>query len=71
MTIHSGTPPGSDRVCDHNTMSAFPQEKISHYTTGNNNETKTPQVTTLAMNSQNSIPTSASNKNFTTCLFLF
>ena len=35
MTIHSGTPPppGNDRVCDHNAMSAFPQEKNSHYTT--------------------------------------
>ena len=27
-------PPGNDRVCDHNAMSAFPQEKNSHYTTG-------------------------------------
>ena len=35
MTIHSGTPPPSnDSVCDHNAMSAFPQEKNSHYTTG-------------------------------------
>ena len=24
----------NDRVCDHNAMLAFPQEKISHYTTG-------------------------------------
>ena len=27
-------PPGNDRACDHNAMWAFPQEKISHYTTG-------------------------------------
>ena len=27
-------PPDNDRVCDHNAMWAFPQEKISHYTTG-------------------------------------
>ena len=26
-------PPGNDSVCDHNAMSAFPQEKNSHYTT--------------------------------------
>ena len=36
MIILSGTPPlpDNDRVCDHNAMLAFPQEKISHYTTG-------------------------------------
>ena len=38
MTIHSDTPPppspGNDRVCDHNAMSAFPQEKHPHYTPG-------------------------------------
>ena len=38
MTIHSGTtppplPPDNDRVCDHYAVLAFPQEKISHYTT--------------------------------------
>ena len=27
-------PPPNDRVCDHNAMSAFPQEENSHYTTG-------------------------------------
>ena len=27
-------PPNNDRVCDHKVMLAFPQEKISHYTTG-------------------------------------
>ena len=27
-------PPDNDRVCDHNALLAFPQEKISHYTTG-------------------------------------
>ena len=27
-------PPDNDRICDHNAMLAFPQEKISHYTTG-------------------------------------
>ena len=26
-------PPDSDRVSDYNAMLAFPQEKISHYTT--------------------------------------
>ena len=26
-------PPDNDRVCDHNALLAFPQEKISHYTT--------------------------------------
>ena len=26
-------PPGNDRVYNHNAMSAFPQEKNSHYTT--------------------------------------
>ena len=31
---HPPPPPGNNRVCDHNAMSAFPQEKISHYTTG-------------------------------------
>ena len=40
MSIHSGTPPPphptleNGRVCDHNAMLAYPQEKISHYTTG-------------------------------------
>ena len=32
-----GTPPplkDNHRVCDHNAMLAFPQEQISHYTTG-------------------------------------
>ena len=28
-------PPSNDSVCDHNAMSAFPQEKNSHYTTSN------------------------------------
>ena len=38
--IHHSPPPpppprsDNDRVCDHNAMLAFPQEKISHYTTG-------------------------------------
>ena len=27
------SPPDNDRVCDHNALLAFPQEKISHYTT--------------------------------------
>ena len=27
-------PPHNDRIYDHNAMLAFPQEKISHYTTG-------------------------------------
>ena len=26
-------PPDNDRVCDHNALLAFPQEKFSHYTT--------------------------------------
>ena len=26
-------PPDNDRVCDHNALQAFSQEKISHYTT--------------------------------------
>ena len=26
-------PPDNDRICDHNAMLVFPQEKISHYTT--------------------------------------
>ena len=26
-------PPDNDRVCDHDAKLAFPQEKISHYTT--------------------------------------
>ena len=38
MTIDLGTPPpppnDNHRVCDHNAMLAFPQEQISHYTTG-------------------------------------
>ena len=37
LIIHSGTPsppPNNNRICDHNAMLAFPQEKISHYTTG-------------------------------------
>ena len=40
LIIHSGTPsppppppPDNDRICDHNAMLAFPQKKISHYTT--------------------------------------
>ena len=33
-TIRSGTPPDNDRVSDHIAMLAFPQEKVSHYTTG-------------------------------------
>ena len=36
--IHHSPPPpprsDNDRVCDHNAMLAFPQEKLSHYTTG-------------------------------------
>ena len=31
---HPPHPPSNDSVCDHNAMSAFPQEKNSHYTTG-------------------------------------
>ena len=38
LIIHSCTPPppppDDDRMCDHNAMLAFPQEKISYYTTG-------------------------------------
>ena len=30
---HPPPPPGNDSVCDHNAISAFPQEKNSHYTT--------------------------------------
>ena len=30
---HPPPPPDNDRVSDHNAMLAFPQEKISHYTT--------------------------------------
>ena len=41
LIIHSGIPlpppppppPDNDRICGHNAMLAFPQEKISHYTT--------------------------------------
>ena len=35
-------PPDNDRICGHNAMLAFPQEKISHYTTEHiqNNEIK-------------------------------
>ena len=40
MNIRLGTPPppDNDRVCDHNAMLAFPQEKISHYTTARSKE---------------------------------
>ena len=30
---HTPFPPDNDRVCDHYAVLAFPQEKISHYTT--------------------------------------
>ena len=30
---HTPLPPDNDRVCDHYAVLAFPQEKISHYTT--------------------------------------
>ena len=34
LTIDLCPPPlDNDRVCDHNALLAFPQEKISHYTT--------------------------------------
>ena len=35
-SIQAPPPPDNDRVCDHNAMLAFPQEKNYHYTTEHN-----------------------------------
>ena len=73
LIIHSGTPPpprDNYRICDHNAMLAFPQEKISHYTTACNTSSY-PFYRSINLRhdiKQNNRPSYTTNKKIVECV---